>query len=724
MKQGWLTRLLTGAAACLLATGSACATDYRIDTTRVGELDTCAVFVDEDGSAVEGIGQWRWWPDGASPQTASGFGLGDDGAGWMRTTSAATRDGIALFRAVKVTAEGVHYTDIFVNFTSSPRRLRGFWAGTLARGKHVTQAATGRGLRFLESDPAKGDAAIGELHSDIAGSDSDCGLFDWDGGSARTPVRYPGPDQSRFGQCLDRMLAPGEIVVALSTLRLGEPAERRDPDAPFHVQLAELSPALRDCRLSRPRQERCAFSPVERSTAELRAAIVRGAASHEGIALNYLARIAAYDRSGPGLRAFLTVGDVLTEARRADRAIAEGQPAGLLAGSFVAVKDNIAVAGLPLTFGALPYRDVVPARDAAVVARLRAAGAIVIGKTNLDEFALSGFGRSGLGGQTRNVFAPDYGPAGSSAGSAVAVSANLATLALGTDTCDSLSNPSAYASLATIRATQGSVPKDGTLPYFAYHDITGPMARTLADVEKTMALLQGRAPTESAPAVLQQLRIGVLEDSFGTAETGTALAGAVRQGLAIAAGKGVTLVPITLDLAPRFEQIYDHYVWDDFRIGFDAFLASEAPQAPRFDALLEPERKVQLLPLSRQHWLRVKKAGVATAAQRARLAREMADLARLFVKAMDRRKLDAIIYPSALAPPSHIDMARYPIGNCEQSAWSGLPQVSLPVGTVAGEGQPVGASILGRPGDETRLLSIAKAFETLWQGRRVPSTTP
>jgi amidase len=274
------------------------------------------------------------------------------------------------------------------------------------------------------------------------------------------------------------------------------------------------------------------FSVFEKTVGELQKTMTRGDVTSADIVREYLARAALYDRNGPTFRAILAFNPrVMAEARAADEARAARQVHSPLHGIPVLLKDNIDVAGLPTTGGSRALAEHVPRVDSRVAAGMRRGGAVFLGKANLDEFPFGDFGISTVGGTIGNAFDPTLSPAGSSGGSATAVATSMAALAFGTDTCNSLSNPAAFASLATIRATRGLVSRAGVMPLNPYNDAVGPIARSVRDVALALDLIAGSDADDAVTAdankhiegsfaagleeaTLKGRRIGVLRQRF------------------------------------------------------------------------------------------------------------------------------------------------------------------------------------------------------------------
>src|SRR6185295_8815797 len=221
------------------------------------------------------------------------------------------------------------------------------------------------------------------------------------------------------------------------------------------------------------------FSVFEKTTDEIQDAMARGATTSEDVVRDYLARLSLYDRNGPMLKALLALNPrAIAEARALDAERAAGRLRSPFHGIPIAFKDNIDVLGLPTTGGSLALVDHRPRLDSKMAAGMRRAGAVMLGKANLDEFPFGDFGISSVAGTIGNAYDPSLSTAGSSGGSATGVASSFVTLAFGTDTCNSLSNPASFASLATIRTTRGLTSRAGVMPLNTFNDAVGPMAKS------------------------------------------------------------------------------------------------------------------------------------------------------------------------------------------------------------------------------------------------------
>jgi amidase len=488
------------------------------------------------------------------------------------------------------------------------------------------------------------------------------------------------------------------------------------------------------------------FSVVEKTVDELQDGLERGLVTSEDIVREYLVRLATYDRNGPTFRAMLALNPrVFVEARAADAERAAGRSRGPFHGIPVAYKDNIDVLGLPTTGGSRALVDHRPRLDSRMAAGMRAGGAVVLGKANLDEFPFGDFGISTLGGTIGNAYDPSLSTAGSSGGSAVAVSTSLVTLAFGTDTCNSLSNPAAFASLATIRTTRGLTSRAGVMPLNTYNDAVGPLAKSVREVAEVLDLVAGSDPEDPATVdatkhidgsfaaalargSLKGARIGLLRQRFTGVtrdpEPATLMAGIAKELQAA----GATIVEVEIpDLDEQFRKARGSAP-GSLKAGWDAYLSRGAAPGEKVLTIQDLLASGKLAPASARRFqsaLEPTPAGGALAeATRAFVAGREAFRA-LYVALMDRHAVDALVYPANLARPHTHEggLERYggEPGTCEDSAMTGLPQVTVPGGFLGGR-YPFGVSFLGRPWSDRHLLGLAYAYEQATHHRRPPGT--
>jgi len=478
--------------------------------------------------------------------------------------------------------------------------------------------------------------------------------------------------------------------------------------------------------------------------AALRRALAAGTLSSAELTAGYLDRIA---RLNPLLRAVISVNPrAADDAADSDRARRQGAAAGPLAGIPVLVKDNIAVRGMPATAGS-PALSGAESGDAFCVGRLRQAGAVILGKANLSEWAnfrstVSTSGWSTLGGQVLNPHGPGRNPSGSSSGSAVAVAAGLAPLAVGTETDGSIVCPASACGIAGIKPTLGLVSRHGIVPISAAQDTAGPMARTVADAAELLTVLAAADPGDPAaagqpadytafcdPAALRGARIGVWRD--GCREAGPAIRAVLDGAVAALRGLGTTLVdPVEL---PGADGISDHEftaLLHEFKRDLNAYLGGLPGEHPRSLAeLIEFNRHNagRVLTHFGQEIFELAEAtsgDPADPAARAARGEATAKARQALDGALAAGRLDAIV--TLTASPAWL--TDYVLGDHDvfhtsgPSAVAGYPAVSVPAGQVAG--LPVGVSFLGPAWSEPRLIAFGYAFEQALPALRWPGLLP
>jgi Asp-tRNA(Asn)/Glu-tRNA(Gln) amidotransferase A subunit family amidase len=477
------------------------------------------------------------------------------------------------------------------------------------------------------------------------------------------------------------------------------------------------------------------FNVVEATISDLGQAMAAGRVTSMELVDVYLARMAAYDAAGPALNAMLRLNPrAREEARALDAERRAGRVRGPWHGIPVVLKDNYSTADLPTSGGSLALAALQPTTDAFVVARLRAAGAIILGKTNLHELAAGITTISSLGGQTRNPYDPARCPGGSSGGTGAAVAASFAAIGWGSDTCGSIRYPSAFGSLFGLRPTQGLASRSGIIPLSHTQDTPGPLARTVRDLALGLDLTVGRDPADPDTKVMEGRtipsftdaldagalggqRIGVLANYFVDADA--EVADTVRAALRAMQGAGAEVVPLTiggLDTLLAGSSVINYETAADLR----AFLAA-IPGAPvhslheilaaglYHDALGARFRVSDTLETGHE------------AAYRAAFARR-ALLQQRIESVLDSLHLDALAYPTLRQRPALIGDAQLG-GNCQLASATGFPALSAPAGFLA-DGTPVGIELLGRRFTDAHLVAMAYAFEQAGPRRRAPETTP
>jgi amidase len=494
------------------------------------------------------------------------------------------------------------------------------------------------------------------------------------------------------------------------------------------------------------------FELDEITVAELQEGMRSGKFTSRGLANRYLARIAEIDKAGPSLNAVIELNpEVLAIADRLDAERKSKGPRGPLHGVPVLIKDNIGTADrMRTSAGSLALADFTPAQDSAVARRLRQAGALILGKTNLSEWANfrsshSSSGWSGRGGQTHNPYATDRNPCGSSSGSGAAVSANLCAIAIGTETDGSIVCPSSANGIVGIKPTVGLVSRAGIIPISHNQDTAGPMCRTVADAAALLGALAGPDPADSATAAssgkipadytrfldpkgLHGARIGVLRKTFDFSEV---IAPVFKSALDAMRDAGAVLVDIEIASLGKFDDSELTAMLYDFKADLNAYLAAAGPKIlvsslKELIAFNERNRDTEMPYFGQDLFEKAEAKGPLTekayldaVAKNHRLARtEGIDAA------MGEHKLDAIVAPTA--GPSwltdHIDGDHDTGGTSSLAAVAGYPNIHVPAGFVFG--MPVGVSFFGRAWSEPQLIRIAYAFEQATHARKPPRFLP
>jgi amidase len=467
--------------------------------------------------------------------------------------------------------------------------------------------------------------------------------------------------------------------------------------------------------------------------------------AHE-LASRYLARIAAIDRAGPRLRSVIEINpDALEIARERDRERKAGKLRGPLHGIPVLLKDNIATADkMSTTAGSLALDGVKARRDAHIVARLRNAGAVILGKTNLSEWAnmrstRSTSGWSGRGGLTRNPYALDRNTSGSSSGSASAMAASLATLAVGTETDGSIVSPASTCGIVGIKPTLGLVSRSGIIPIAHSQDTAGPMTRSVADAALLLAALAGADPqdgaTARAPAInyanalnkdgLRGKRIGVARDFFGGHDGVNAL---IEKELGVLRAQGAVLVDVTVPNTDKYGASELTVLLHEFRPDLEAWLAAYAPHAPvktMADIIAFNQRNAarEMPFFGQEHLIAAQAAGglqardyVKALANNQRYSRDKG-----IDQVLRAYKLDALVAPTG-GPAWLTDTVNgdhYGASFSSPAAVAGYPHITVPAGFI--HGLPVGLSFVGTAWSEPALIGMAYAYEQASRRRRAPT---
>jgi Asp-tRNA(Asn)/Glu-tRNA(Gln) amidotransferase A subunit family amidase len=482
---------------------------------------------------------------------------------------------------------------------------------------------------------------------------------------------------------------------------------------------------------------RASFDVLEKSIDELqRALTAREVTSRELVDL-YLARIAAYDQHGPSLNAITVTNPRAREqASELDAERALGRLRGPLHGIPILVKDNYETIEMPTSAGSIALVGFHPRRDAYLVERLKKAGAIVIGKTNMHELAAGITTVGSRFGRTRNPYDLDRNPGGSSGGTGAAVAANFAAAGMGSDTCGSIRNPASHNNLVGLRGTQGLSSRTGIVPLSSTQDIGGPIARSIADLsvmldatvgpdpaDRQTTASTGRIPTSFRSALradaLKDARIGVARSLFGTVPEDQEVGNIIQKsldGLRKAGAEVFDVVIPGLDDLLRDSSMITH----DFKFDLAEYLARN-PDAPVKS--LEQILDRGLYHTALESTFRMRNAVQSRDSDAARRARiKQAALRRVLESVLEEHRLTAILYPTLRRKPARIGEAQGG-SNCQVSAHSGLPALALPAG-FTDDGLPVGTDLLGAAFSEQQLLSLGYSIEKVLQVRRSPFSTP
>lgn len=497
--------------------------------------------------------------------------------------------------------------------------------------------------------------------------------------------------------------------------------------------------ALLALAMTVPAEAAPAFDVVEASISELADAQAQGRVTARQLVAAYLARIAAYDQQGPRLNAIITLNArALAEADMLDRERAAKGPRGPLHGIPVLVKDNYNTADMSTSGGTLALATLQPAADAFQVARLRAAGAIILGKTTLHELASGVVTVSSLSGASRNPYDPARSPGGSSGGTGAAVAASFAAAGMGSDTCGSIRIPAAYNNLFGLRATRGLSSRTGVMPLSETQDVAGPLARSVTDLAIMLDASVGADPQDAstrgaaahvpasyrdglAPGALEGARIGVLRSLFATSPEDAEGQAVVDTALAAMRAAGAEVFDVAIPgLA---DMLLDASVIGfEFKEDLAAYLARQ-PNAPigGLAAIIDAGLHHDLL----DSRFRLRNAEGGRSAPGYAVAMEKRAAAHAATRALlAEERLDALLYPSSLLRPPLIggDVVANP-NNCQFSATTGLPVLAIPAGFTA-RGLPVGIELLGADFSEPRLLALGYAWEQSARPRQPPFSTP
>jgi amidase len=494
-----------------------------------------------------------------------------------------------------------------------------------------------------------------------------------------------------------------------------------------------------------------AFTLEEADISSLQQRMKSGELTARQICEQYLTRIKDIDQSGPMLNAVIELNpDALSIADERDRERASGQIRGPLHGIPILIKDNIDTGDkMMTTAGALALEGNVAAKDAFIIAQLRKAGAIVLGKTNLSEWAnfrdeRSSSGWSSRGGQTKNPYVLDRNPCGSSSGSGTVVAANLCAAAIGTETNGSIACPSSINGIVGIKPTVGLLSRSGIIPISHTQDTAGPMARTVADAAILLSALTGIDPADSATSesdghalpdysaalnaeALNGKRLGFDKSVFGKHEGVDAI---ITAALDAMRSKGATIVEI--DFRSRFRDMGSApftVLLYQFKAGVNKYLATSNSRMKTLDDVIafNVQHADRAMPYFKQSILvdAAKKGSLDDKEYKEALSTVQKTTRNGIDSFLKGEKLDAIVGPTN-GPAwctDHVNGDFFTgYGTYGPAAQAGYPHITVPMGVVSG--LPIGLSFVGGPYQEASLISLAYAYEQTSHLRKTPAFIP
>ncbi len=558
---------------------------------------------------------------------------------------------------------------------------------------------------------------------------------------AREPLERPG-----------RPVAPQQPVVPArreflrTTLIGGVAAAATVAIEPSTARARENSPAA-------PAADVPSFELDEATTTDLQDAMKSGKYTARSITERYLARIEQIDKQGPAINSIIELNpDALAIADGLDQERKDKGPRGPLHGIPVLIKDNIDTADkMMTTAGSLALLGSKPLKDSTVAQKLREAGAVILGKTNLSEWANirsnhSTSGWSGRGGQTKNPYALDRNPCGSSSGSGASVSANLCVAAIGTETDGSIVCPSTSNGIVGIKPTVGLVSRTGIIPISHSQDGAGPMCRTVRDAAIVLGALTGIDDQDAATAAsrehsytdytqflkedgLRGARIGVVRKTFGFNE---AVDKILEDALETMQKQGAILVdPVPIETAGKFGDSEFTVLLYELKADLNAYLARLGPNAPvktlkDIIDFNERHREKEMPFFGQDTFLKAEEKGPLTTQEYIDALAKNHQLARKegIDATMDKNNLDALIGPTG-GPAwltDHINGDSFGGGSSSAAAVAGYPNITVPAGFI--HGLPVGISFFGRAWSEPVLIRVAYAFEQATKIRKPPTFPP
>ena len=488
-----------------------------------------------------------------------------------------------------------------------------------------------------------------------------------------------------------------------------------------------------------------AIEVAELSAHDARNKLDSGELTSQTLTQAYLDRIAKIDRSGPTLNSIIELNpDALKQAAELDAERKAGKIRGPMHGIPVLLKDNIDAVGMANSAGSLALADNRPQRDAFLVARLRAAGAVILGKTNLSEWAnfrstRSSSGWSSRGGQTKNAYVLDRNPCGSSSGTGTAIAASLAAIGVGSETDGSIICPASVNGLVGLKPTVGVISRAGIIPISVSQDTAGPMGRNVTDVAMLLNALAGvdeNDPSGHAAAgnipedytaflkgdALKGKRFGLLRQ---TMDYHPDVDAATEKAIALLKAGGAEVIDVKIDNYGRWDKPELEVLLYEFKDGLNAYLKNSGSAQSSLESLIawNKANASKVMPFFGQEiFERAQAKGPLTDAA---YLKAKADARRFagkegLVAALEKNKLDALIAPSMAPawPTDHVLGDHFLGAGYGVAAVAGTPSITVPMGDISG--LPIGLSFMGRAYSEAELLGFAFAFEQASQARKPP----
>jgi amidase len=480
-----------------------------------------------------------------------------------------------------------------------------------------------------------------------------------------------------------------------------------------------------------------------------------GTLTSERLVNLYLARIDSYENNGPNLNALITINEkALEKARALDAERQRDGPRSLLHGIPVVLKDNVDTQDMPTTAGSLLLKGSIPPNDAFIVSRLRQAGAIILGKANMSEFA-SGVTISSVDGPMLNPHDLSRTPSGSSGGTGVSIAASFAQLGIGTDTGGSVRGPSSSNGVAGLKPTHGLLSRDGIVPLALSFDMAGPMARHVFDVAAMLGAMTGVDPNDPATEksaevketdytqyldhnALKGARIGVARDFLGY---DTEVDWIIEASLEAMRNAGATIVDVRYPrwLLDAKADFYTTIRWREFKDQIENYLSTLDSQYPRtLEDMVDISQQILAAPKDGERtnptrWSlfqqELNSGSLEDPEYLAMINHGIPLVSTILQGLLEENKLDAIVYPTAPRRPGPLGENRGAsspdpaVSATNLANLSGFPDLIVPAGFTS-NGLPVGISFFGLPFSEPTLFGLGYAFEQITKARRNPVHTP